>query len=351
MSYGPPPGALEAALGANAPPPPGTSYADAIRRKQAQTAPPQPPVGASSGGGMGTGQIPAAAYAQAYANSPNAPPPAGVPAPPTPPAPPPAPPPLSPYAVAIPAAQARDQAVETVQGDNSVDSLLSEMRGISDAAAVTRDPEAKARLLADAQAIRDQVDALLASPLQATAVAEQMAAENRAQALSARGGAGAQQQAMLQAQNRQPALQAQAAQAAAQEQQQRATAAAGMLSQAAGVEAQSTAFDIDIGKSNQDSANAFVQQMGQLGFGELQLDQNDRHEVGQMIRDFATLMQNGTIDLAKLSLEQQDMLLDDALGRYDISERTRVQLKAISKQGKKDFWDKLQVVGGLIPGA
>lgn len=240
------------------------------------------------------------------------------------------------------------EATETVAGDNDTQGIIDRVDQIIAGGTLERDAGSKAQIDQAMAAQQGVIDRVLSQESDARIIAEQMAAEQRGQALSARGGAAAQQQAMSQAAAQAPALQTAASRAAAQETTQRNALAGQVAGQMGQVALGSEQNDIRIQEANAGMADSFAKMVSTLGGVELQMNQQDRHKMGQMVFDFQMLTQNTDLGWAKLGNDEKMAILDYMLGRYQIDETTAANIKMTAMNNEEDFIDQLVKLGGIL---
>lgn len=211
-------------------------------------------------------------------------------------------------------------------------------RGAADAAAIQQ-------AQAGQQALLDRV---LSGDSTAKAVAEQMAAEQRAQALSARGGAGAVQQAMNAAQANAPKIQQQAAIDARREEQQRQQTAATITGQQAQTALGSEQNQIAIDKLNNDASNNLVNRISELSGTQLQLDQADRVATGQLMRDVAKWATDNQQAWARMDLDAKIAWLNANVQQYGISTNAWAAIQTALIGNSKDTLDKIEQLVGIV---
>lgn len=242
---------------------------------------------------------------------------------------------------------ALSEATGYVEGDNDTQGIIDRVDEIISGAALERDAGGKAQIDQALAAQQGVIDRVLSQESDARIIAEQMAAEQRGQALSARGGAAASQQAMTQAAMQAPALQQAASRAAAQETTQRNALAGQVAGQMGQVAIGSEQNDIRIQEANAGMADSFAKMVSTLGGVELQMNQQDRHKVGQMVFDFQMLTQNTDLGWAKLSQEEKLGILDYMLGKYQVDTTTAANIKMTAMNNEESFIDQLVKLGQL----
>ncbi len=243
---------------------------------------------------------------------------------------------------------ALSEAADTVMGDNDTQGIIDRVDQIIAGGALERDAGGKAQIDQALAAQQGVIDRVLSQPSDARIIAEQMTAEQRGQALSARGGAAAQQQAMTNAAAQAPALQQAASRAATQETTQRNALAGQVAGQMGQVALGSEQNDIRIQEANAGMADSFAKMVSTLGGVELQMNQQDRHKVGQMVFDFQMLTQNTDLGWAKLGNDDKMAILDFMLGKYQVDTTTAANIKMTAMNNEEDFIDQLVKLGGLV---
>lgn len=195
---------------------------------------------------------------------------------------------------------------------------------------------------------REVIDRLLNGPSTAKAIGARSLENQLAVARSARGGPGAVQDALNQAQQQAPELQAQAAQQAQQEELARVGAAGNVASNFAQAALGARGQDVDIAKKNVDSGLAVKNMVTQLTGTQLELDQKNQELLGQMARDMAATQ----FDWASLDATQQSHYLDLYMQQYGIDQNIAAQIKLAQQSGKMSFKDWVNAgVGVLAAGA
>ncbi|HEY3494900.1 MAG TPA: hypothetical protein VGK73_09450 [Polyangiaceae bacterium] len=240
------------------------------------------------------------------------------------------------------------EAVGYVEGDNDTQGIIDRVDQIIGGAQLERDAAGQARVTQALDAQQGAIDRVLSQESDARIIAEQMAAEQRGQALSARGGAAAQQQALTQAAANAPALQQAAFRTANQETTQRNALAGQIAGQMGQTALGSEQNDIRIQEANAGMADSFAKMVSTLGGVELQMNQADRHKAGQMVFDFQMLTQNTDLGWAKLGNDEKMAILDYMLGKYQIDETTAANIKMTAMNNEESFLDQLVKLGGVL---
>lgn len=194
---------------------------------------------------------------------------------------------------------------------------------------------------------REVIDRLLNGPSTAKAIGARSLENQLAIARSARGGPGAVQDALNQAQQQAPELQAQAAQQAQQEELARAGAAGNVASNFAQAALGARGQDVDIAKKNVDSGLAVKNMITQLTGTQLELDQRNQELLGQMARDMASTQ----FDWASLSSQEQSHYLDLYMQQYGIDSNIAAQIKLAQQSGKMSFKDWVNAGVGVLGAA
>lgn len=194
---------------------------------------------------------------------------------------------------------------------------------------------------------REVIDRLLNGPSTAERLGQKTLTTQLALARSARGGPGAVQQALSQAQQQAPELQAQATQQAVSEELGRTQAAGNVASNFAQAALGARGQDIGIAQANQDAGLRTTQMISQLAGTQLELDQRNQELLGQLARDIAAT----GFDYAKLDAETASRELDRLMQMYGIDKQYAAQIKALEMAGKitsKDIFNGFMgIVGGL----
>lgn len=194
---------------------------------------------------------------------------------------------------------------------------------------------------------REVIDRLLNGPNTADRIGSQVLRTQLALARSARGGPGAVQQAMAQAQQQAPELQAAAQQQATAEELQRVTAAGNVASNFAQAALGARGQDVDIAKKNTDAGLAVKNMVANLTGTQLELDQRNQELLGQMARDMAAM----DFDWAQLTAQQQDAALDRYLQQYGIDANIAAQIKLAKQSGKMGLKDWINAGVGVLGAA
>lgn len=191
---------------------------------------------------------------------------------------------------------------------------------------------------------REVIDKLLNGPSTANRLGSQMMQRQLAIARSARGGPGAVQQALSQAQQQAPELQATATQQAVSEDLQRATAAGNVASNFAQAALGARGQDVNIAGKNVDAGLQVKDMISRLAGTQLELDQRNTELLGQMARDLAAL----DFQWASLTAEQANAALDRYMQIYGIDKNYQAQIKALQQSGKITGKDIFNGVIGLV---
>lgn len=189
---------------------------------------------------------------------------------------------------------------------------------------------------------KDLVDRVLNTPLQTKIAGDQALSNQLATARSARGGAGAQQDALNNAQNMAPQLLQQTDQASIQEQTARAGAAGQAASIFAGVAGGVADREVKIKEANQGAGLHVMDNLTTLTGQDLQFDANQINQIGLMARDFNAM---GTA-FAGMDVQLQVAQWDDLTKRYGIDKNFDAQIKAIAAQKSIGPLDALKMVLG-----
>lgn len=189
---------------------------------------------------------------------------------------------------------------------------------------------------------KDLVDRVLNAPLQTKIAGDQALSNQLAVARSARGGAGAQQDALNQAQAMAPQLQAQTEQAAIQEQVQRAGAAGQAAGIFAGVAGGVADREVRIKEANQAAGLHVLDNLTTLTGQDLQFDAAQIAQIGLLARDFNAM---GTA-FAQMDAQMQMAQWDDMTKRYGIDKNFDAQVKAIAAGENIGPLDALKMVLG-----
>lgn len=198
---------------------------------------------------------------------------------------------------------------------------------------------------------KDLVDRVLNAPLQTKLAGDQALSNQLAIARGARGGAGAVQDALNNAQAAAPQLLAQTSQAAIQEQTARAGAAGQAAGIFAGVAGGVADREVRIKEANQGAGLHVLDNLTTLTGQDLQFDENQINQIGLMARDFNAM---GTA-FANMSLQQQLAQWEDMTKRYGIDRNFKAQIESISASKSIGPLDALKMalggaaaVGGLM---
>lgn len=191
---------------------------------------------------------------------------------------------------------------------------------------------------------REVIDRLLNGPSTAERLGSQTLRSQLALARSARGGPGAVQQALSQAQQQAPEMQAAAIEQARQEELSKLTAAGNVASNFAQAALGARGQDVNIAGKNVDAGLSVKGMITQLTGTQLELDQRNTEMLGQMARDLAALQ----FDWASLDAQQSSAALDRYLQIYGIDANYRAQIKAIEAAGKITSKDILNSIVGVV---
>jgi hypothetical protein len=191
---------------------------------------------------------------------------------------------------------------------------------------------------------REVIDRLLNGPSTSERLGGQVLRSQLALARSARGGPGAVQQALSQAQQQAPEMQAMATEQARQEELSKLTAAGNVASNFAQAALGARGQDVNIAGKNVDSGLAVKDMVARLTGTQLELDQRNTEMIGQMARDLAALQ----FDWASLTAQQASAALDRYLQIYGIDANYRVQIKALEAAGKITSKDILNGIIGVV---
>jgi hypothetical protein len=194
---------------------------------------------------------------------------------------------------------------------------------------------------------REVIDRLLNGPSTAERLGSQTLRTQLALARSARGGPGAVQQALSQAQQQAPELQATATEQARQEELSKLTAAGNVASNFAQAALGARGQDVNIASKNVDSGLQVKDMITRLTGTQLELDQRNTELLGQMARDLAAL----DFDWATLSAQQASAALDRYMQIYGIDQNYAAQIKALEQSGKITGKDIFNGIIGLTGGA
>lgn len=196
---------------------------------------------------------------------------------------------------------------------------------------------------------RDVLDRLLNGPSVAEKVGARSLENQLAIARSARGGPGAVQDALNQAQQQAPQLQAQAAQQAISEENARLSTAGNVASNFAQAALGARGQDVQIASANTQAATAMVGEIARLTGTQLTLDQQNEQFLGQMARDWAQL----DFDFSKMDMEAQEAYFDRQVQIYGIDKQVAAQMKAIAAQegiGPADWFNGAVGILGAAAG-
>lgn len=214
---------------------------------------------------------------------------------------------------------------------------------------------------------RQLLDQMLNGPNTAARIGGQTLRTQLALARSARGGPGAVQAALSNAQQQAPELQAQATQAGTQETLARQAAAGNIVNQLQTTETNRQANetsrinaasgaasgfaqgalgakgqDIQVAQSNQSAASNLLSDVARLTGTQLELDQRNQELIGQLARDAAAQ----DFNWAQLSAQQQDAEFERWVKVYGIDQAAAAQIKAAAAANKKGVWDYIVPIIG-----
>lgn len=245
------------------------------------------------------------------------------------------------------------ETIEYIQGPpgaNDTQGIIDKIDEVMAGGALKRNLEGKGQIDQAINTQQEIVDRVLSQESDARIIAEQMAAEQRGQALSARGGAAAQQQAMTQAAANAPALQQAAFRTANQETTQRNALAGQIAGKMGDTAIGSEQNDIRIQEGNATLADGFAGMIERLGGVELKLNQEDRHKIGQMMYDFNELFQDKSLGWAQLSVTERLGLLDNMFKYYQVDETIAAQIKMTAMNNETTFMeDFTKLIGAAAP--
>lgn len=196
---------------------------------------------------------------------------------------------------------------------------------------------------------QDLVDRVLNTPLQTKQLADQALSNQLLIARSARGGAGATQNAMDTALGQAPELLRQGSQQSINEQVTRAGAAGQAASIYAGVAGNSADRAVRIAQGNQQAGTAVLQNLTQLSGQDLQFDQAKMQVVGQLARDF---FQNAQ-QFAQMDTQKQIAQWGNMVTTYGIDKNFDAAVRKIAADeniGPLDAF-KLIIGGAAAAGA
>lgn len=225
-----------------------------------------------------------------------------------------------------------DQYLTGPNASDVVNPTVDALTNTQDANQIARSRGAQQQISTAQGNQQELLNRVLSGPSTARAVAEQMAAEQRAQALSARGGAGAVQAAQQQVAANAPKLQQQAAISAIQEEQVRNQTAAGITQQQANTALVSEQNDIRIKESNQRSADNLINNVAQLKAVEAQINSNDKQALGQLQRDLAKWVTDNEAQWAQLGVTERVAMLDGLVTKYGFSVQASSALTRLNAQ-------------------
>lgn len=196
---------------------------------------------------------------------------------------------------------------------------------------------------------QDLYNRIMNAPSQTGLVGDQVLSAQLAAARSARGGPGAVQEALGEAQRQAPELQRQGAQSAIAEQQQRfqnAQGALGIYSAVAGnVADRATA----IATANQNAGLHVLDNLTTLTGQEMQFDAQQMAVIGQLARDFM----NNAAQFANMSVQLQIAQWEDITRRYGIDKVFDAQVRQIASNENIGPLDALKMILGgasALPG-
>lgn len=195
----------------------------------------------------------------------------------------------------------------------------------------------------------DLVNRITNAPLQTQALGDQALSSQLAIARSARGGAGAVQDALGAAQQQAPQLQAQTAQQSIQEQVARAGAAGQAASIYAGVATNDANRAATIATANQTAAMGVLQNLTTLTGQDLQFDAAKMGAIGQLARDYFNNAQVfSNMDNVKQIAQWQDLTQ-----RYGIDHNFKAAIEKISADegiGPLDAFKMALGAASALPG-
>ena len=219
-----------------------------------------------------------------------------------------------------------DQYLTGADPRQTINPAIYQMQRIAGANGVARAGAGAAAIGAAQGNQQELLDRVLGGPSTARAVAEQMAAEQRAQALSARGGPGAVQAAQQQAAANTPKLQQQAALSAIQEEQARTQVAAGLTGQQAQTAIASEQNDIRIQEANQQAATSLINNIASLKAVEANITSTEKVALGQLQRDLAAWKTQNEAVWAQMTSEDRRAFLAQTTQMYGIDKNSATAL-------------------------
>lgn len=191
---------------------------------------------------------------------------------------------------------------------------------------------------------KDLVDRVLNTPLQTKQAGDQALSNQLALARSARGGPGAVQDALNNAQAQAPELQRQTNQAAIQEQVQRAGAAGQAAGIFAGVAGGVADREVRIKEANQTAGLHVLDNLTTLTGQDLQFDANQINQIGLMARDFNAM----AVSFANMDTQTQIAQWNDMTSRYGIDHNYKAAIEKIASDENIGPLDALKMALGGI---
>lgn len=247
------------------------------------------------------------------------------------------------------------------QGQNLVDQALATEPTPDPAHAVTPENLQKLTPVVDPNLAQDQntqqalamskdlIDRILGTPLQTQQLGDQALSSQLAIARSGRGGAGAVQDALNNAQAQAPQIQAQTAQQSIQEQTARAGAASQAASIFAGVANQGADRAVNIATANQGAGLAVMNNLTTLTGQDLQFDQAKMMVIGQLARDYFANAQA----FAQMDTSLQIAQWNNSVTAYGIDKTFDAAVKKISADEGIGPFDAFKLILGgatALPG-
>jgi hypothetical protein len=196
---------------------------------------------------------------------------------------------------------------------------------------------------------QDLYSRVLNAPSQVKLAGDQALSNQLAVARSARGGPGAVQEALGQAQQQAPGLLAQTQQAAIAEEQQRNQAAQGALGIYSAVAGNVADRATAIAQANQGAGLHVLDNLTTLTGQEMQFDANQTAVIGQLARDYM----NNAAQFANMSVQMQIAQWQDITQRYGIDKNFDAVVKQIAAKENVGPLDALKLVLGgttALPG-
>lgn len=190
----------------------------------------------------------------------------------------------------------------------------------------------------------DLVDRVLNAPSQAQQLGDQALSDSLAMTRGARGGAGAVQNAQMNAEQNRPAILRDTAQAVIQEQTARAAAAGQAASIYAGVAGGNADRDATIRMANQTAGGNVISNLVAMTGQDYQFASEQRQQIGNLTAEFYRNAQQ----YAALDVQQQMAQWEALVQTYGIDKTFEAQIRQIAEQNKVGPLEAFKMVLGGV---